>query len=144
MIDYILEKTGHTQLHYAGHSQGTTVFFVLMSTKPEYNEKIKSAHMLAPVAFMGNLTSPLVRKISPTLGVLNTWSKIFGDQEFLPGNPLLQSAFNTACGASGIFGKNCSNMFFLYSGSDQPNMNLVSSELGTFNFQSIHNNNLIT
>uniref|UniRef100_A0A1I8P4Y5 Partial AB-hydrolase lipase domain-containing protein n=1 Tax=Stomoxys calcitrans TaxID=35570 RepID=A0A1I8P4Y5_STOCA len=31
MIDYILEQTGESKIHYAGHSQGTTVYFVMMS-----------------------------------------------------------------------------------------------------------------
>lgn len=30
-IDYILEKTNFTKVHYIGHSQGSTSFFVMMS-----------------------------------------------------------------------------------------------------------------
>lgn len=35
-----------------GHSQGTTVFFVLLSMRPEYSLKISTAHLMAPVAYM--------------------------------------------------------------------------------------------
>ncbi|XP_044739786.1 lipase 3-like [Chrysoperla carnea] len=53
-IDYILAKTGQKQINYIGHSQGTTTLFVMLSEKPEYNEKVKVALALAPVAFMEN------------------------------------------------------------------------------------------
>ncbi|CAD7011372.1 unnamed protein product, partial [Ceratitis capitata] len=61
IVDYILETTGHRRLHYVAHSQGCTVFFVMLSEKPEYNEKIVSATLLAPVAFLANLRSPPFR-----------------------------------------------------------------------------------
>lgn len=53
-IDYILEKTNQTQLHYVGYSQGTTLFFILTSTLSEYNLKIKSMVAMAPAVRMTN------------------------------------------------------------------------------------------
>lgn len=61
MIDYVLATTNQTQLHYIGHSQGTTSFFVMCSERPEYNEKIKLMHALAPVGYMNNAVSPVLR-----------------------------------------------------------------------------------
>lgn len=61
MIDYVLESTNQTKLFYIGHSQGTTSFFVMCSERPEYNEKIKMMHALAPVAYMNNAISPVLR-----------------------------------------------------------------------------------
>lgn len=40
MLDYVLMKTGQDQLIYLGHSQGVTSAFVMLSERPEYNEKI--------------------------------------------------------------------------------------------------------
>ncbi|XP_055301156.1 lipase 3-like [Sitodiplosis mosellana] len=40
MIDYVLMQTGQKQLIYIGHSQGVTSAFVMLSERPEYNEKI--------------------------------------------------------------------------------------------------------
>ncbi|CAH1639490.1 unnamed protein product [Spodoptera littoralis] len=51
MIDYILKTTGKDQLHYIGHSQGGTVFLVMASMLPEYNNKIASAHLCAGVGY---------------------------------------------------------------------------------------------
>lgn len=48
-IDTVLAKTAQKSLHYIGHSQGTTSFFVMLSMYPEYNDKIRSFHGMAPV-----------------------------------------------------------------------------------------------
>lgn len=61
MIDYILEATGHTSLYYVGYSQGTTIFWVLTSERPEYNAKVRSMVSLAPIAFLANQRSPLIK-----------------------------------------------------------------------------------
>ncbi len=52
MIDYALDKANRTSLTYCGFSQGTTSFLILLSTRPEYNLKITTAHLMAPVGFM--------------------------------------------------------------------------------------------
>lgn len=56
-VEHVLKATGHKDLHYIGHSQGTTVAFILMSEAPESNAFFRSATMLAPVAFMGGLAT---------------------------------------------------------------------------------------
>ena len=67
VIDYILQTTGSEQIFYAGHSQGTTQFYVMGSERPEYNSKIRAMFSLAPVAFMSNLKSPLLQ-LTSTIG----------------------------------------------------------------------------
>lgn len=62
VIQFILDTTGQEKIHYIGHSQGTTQFFVYASMFPEESsEKVISMHALAPIAFMEHITSPLVR-----------------------------------------------------------------------------------
>ncbi|KAI8434038.1 hypothetical protein MSG28_012188 [Choristoneura fumiferana] len=70
-IDFILNATGEKNLRSIGHSQGTTVHFVLMSTKPEYNEKIEIFIALAPVAFLNHLKPPLstVLELGPIINL---------------------------------------------------------------------------
>lgn len=65
MIDYVLKETGMNKLHYIGFSQGTTVFWVMTSTRPEYNDKIISMQALAPIGYVSNIKSPLIRAIGP-------------------------------------------------------------------------------
>lgn len=64
MIDWILKKTGVPKVYYIAHSQGTTSFLVLLSMRPEYNNKIVQAHLMAPPAFRRKLPkSILVRSL---------------------------------------------------------------------------------
>ncbi|XP_061386642.1 lipase 3-like [Musca vetustissima] len=64
-IDYILEKTQQTRLHYLGHSQGTAILFVLFSMQPEYNRKLKSLHMFAPIAYLKHARAPPILSLAP-------------------------------------------------------------------------------
>lgn len=51
-------------LLYVGHSMGTTMAFVMLASKPEYNDKIQAVFAMAPVAFMGHVKSP-IRLLAP-------------------------------------------------------------------------------
>lgn len=52
MIDYVLTITNRTALHYIGHSQGCTAFFVMASLLPEYNAKIITMHAMSPAVYI--------------------------------------------------------------------------------------------
>lgn len=55
MIDYILQHTNQSALHYVGHSMGTTIGYVMASTMPKYNEKMKSFVNLSPVVYLSKM-----------------------------------------------------------------------------------------
>lgn len=57
IIDYILTQTKHKKLYYAGHSQGSVSFYVMMSEHPEYNEKVEVMLALAPVVHTKEIKS---------------------------------------------------------------------------------------
>lgn len=52
IIDFILDKTQQNQLYYVGHSQAGSAIAVLLSERPEYNEKISSVHLIAGAIFL--------------------------------------------------------------------------------------------
>lgn len=58
-IDYALNATGQSQLSVVGFSEGTTMNFVLTSTRPEYNSKIKVFVALAPICHLQNTVGPI-------------------------------------------------------------------------------------
>ncbi|XP_052873572.1 lipase 1-like [Anopheles cruzii] len=64
MVDHVLQQTGHSKLHYVGHSQGSAIFFILNSVRPEYNRKFHLMQALAPAVFMGHLSNPALRFLS--------------------------------------------------------------------------------
>ena len=59
MIDHILNETGQKKLFYIGHSMGTTGFMVMANERPEYQDKIIMASLLAPVAYVNHMKSPI-------------------------------------------------------------------------------------
>lgn len=69
-IDFILGLTNQKQLQYIGHSQGAAAFFVMMSERPDYNEKIEQMHALAPAVFLSQCKSPIIRAVVPFLTYL--------------------------------------------------------------------------
>lgn len=52
IIDYVLAKTNTSKVHYIGYSQGTTSLLVMLSERPEYNDKICAASLMAPVGYI--------------------------------------------------------------------------------------------
>jgi lysosomal acid lipase/cholesteryl ester hydrolase len=91
MIDYVLKYTQREKVLYVGHSQGTTSLIALLAMRPEYNEKIAQAHLLAPVAFQQFLPHPLIRKFARVLddGFAATGEQVLNlGSIFILGNPL--------------------------------------------------------
>lgn len=71
MIDYVTQQTDEQRMHYIGHSQGTTSFFVMCSERPDYNDRIILMQALAPIAYTSHLRSPFVRGLSYLLKTLD-------------------------------------------------------------------------
>ncbi|CAG2066964.1 unnamed protein product, partial [Timema podura] len=65
MIDHILLTTGQDKIFYVGHSMGTTMFYMMASSRPEYNSKIRLMIALAPVVYFHELKFPLLQFLSP-------------------------------------------------------------------------------
>ncbi|XP_055901807.1 lipase 3-like [Eupeodes corollae] len=122
-IEYICNLTGEDQVTYFGHSQGTTTFLVMSSLDTEIQHRIKSAHLLAPVAFMKHLKSPFLKWTSLMTGLPNFFPELFGSMEFMPSSKLMEMLGYSVCTESSIFSGLCSNPLFLIAGFDTENLN---------------------
>ncbi|XP_055545695.1 lipase 1-like [Wyeomyia smithii] len=78
MIDYILDKSKVSKLYYIGHSQGTTTYFAMSCSRPNYNDKIALMIALSPAVVLKRVRSPILRvmlnladKIEELLNALN-------------------------------------------------------------------------
>lgn len=71
VIDYILEETNNSKVYYIGYSQGTTSMLVLLSEKPEYNDKIYAVSLMAPAIYMNHdgVLYRIAAKLAPILNV---------------------------------------------------------------------------
>ncbi|XP_033217101.1 lipase 3-like [Belonocnema kinseyi] len=136
MIDYILEKTKQSSLHYIGYSQGTTSFYAMVSEKPEYNAKVRSMISLAPIAFLANQKSPLLKLVVRFYSVME-WGSIYCNiHQWFPRNRLQARALGTFIRNSpDTFSKSCCT-FWMYLvagfGSNQLDKSMLPLIFGHF------------
>uniref|UniRef100_A0A2A4K595 Partial AB-hydrolase lipase domain-containing protein n=1 Tax=Heliothis virescens TaxID=7102 RepID=A0A2A4K595_HELVI len=123
MIDYVLDVTGEQRLHYVGHSQGTTAFFVLGSMLPAYNDKIISMHALAPVAYMAHNENLLFKILAPYSNKIERIASLLGIGEFLPHSIIYTWAGEAFCRDKVVFQPICSNILFLIGGWNENQQN---------------------
>ncbi|KAG5897123.1 hypothetical protein JTB14_025077 [Gonioctena quinquepunctata] len=127
-IDYVLEQTGNTSIYYVGHSQGTTVFYVMGATRPEYNDKIKVQVSLAPTVFLNHMISPVLRILAFFEEPLYRLSELFGVNELLPADRFLANSIQELC--SGDVGTIlCENILFVLFGISPFQMNITELPL---------------
>ncbi|XP_076665763.1 lipase 3 isoform X2 [Andrena cerasifolii] len=135
-IDYILEQTGSTELYYVGYSQGTTAFYVMASERSEYNRKIKGVVNLAPIAFLSNHRSPLLKFVVHFYGLMEWGSSYCNVHQWFPRNRLQARALGTIIrNAPGSLTKSfCMGWFYLIAGfgSDQLDKSMLPLILGHF------------
>ncbi|XP_069194758.1 lipase 3 [Procambarus clarkii] len=121
-IDYVLEATGTTSLNYVGFSMGTTVFMVMLSERPEYNDKVKVAALMAPIAYLGDAKGALA-ELAPISHDLDLIFSLLGVGEFLPHSDLMEYFGNTYCDTESDTADVCYNFLFLICGPDPAELN---------------------
>jgi len=127
MIEKVLEVTGQDELQYAGHSMGTTAFMAMHKYRPDIGQKIRLAHLLSPVAYVGNMQSP-IGWIAGLDGILESiLVEMMGVGEFLPNNILMDCLASLFC-HEGSFQGLCTNILFVLCGFDEPQMNTTLLE----------------
>ncbi|XP_039759325.1 lipase 3-like [Pararge aegeria] len=126
MIDHTLAISKSDKLKYIGHSQGTTVFFVMAAEREEYNDKIALMVALSPVAYMTHVKSPLVRLLSPGTPLIYEVTKSLGLYELMPDNALTRSLKLLLCGVGPLEDILCSNVLFLIVGFDLEQLNMTN------------------
>jgi len=121
MIDTIQQVSGAEKIFYGGHSMGTTSFMVMSIKRPEYAEKVVSAHFLAPIAYVDHMTSPL-KYVAPFAGSIDWILEFLGLGEFLPSNAFMDWFAGFFCDEGGIQGI-CTNIIFVLCGFDEAQVN---------------------
>ncbi|XP_011866796.1 PREDICTED: lipase 3-like [Vollenhovia emeryi] len=122
MIDYVLSNTKQKTLRYVGHSMGTTTLFILLSTKPEYNVKIKLGILLAPVGIWKEISTP-VEHIYNRIPKLKGFLDSNGIYEIATLSSKSISIGRTLCSDTAVTQAVCIAIFFLLSGSDPAQLN---------------------
>ena len=77
----VLNVTGQDKIHYLGHSMGTTSFFIAMNAQPELANKIKMANLMAPIAYVKHMRSPVIRLVVPFASHAEDFAEWIGFKE---------------------------------------------------------------
>ncbi|KAL0883487.1 hypothetical protein ABMA27_016855 [Loxostege sticticalis] len=95
-IDFILEKTGKENLSAIGHSMGTSIAYILGSTRPEYNQKISVFISLAPIAYLTHV-SPAVKATVKLWPAIKLFFQSLGYEEVLQNNSTATELIQFIC-----------------------------------------------
>lgn len=123
MINFVLQRTQKKQINYFGHSQGTTILLVLTSKIPKFADKFKSAHLLAPVAYMNNCKSTLFPIGASLFGKPSPSVVDLGSMEIMPGNKAMELINKSFCNSRSTTLEMCANLMFLLGGFHDSNLN---------------------
>ncbi|CAM6090346.1 unnamed protein product [Calypogeia fissa] len=124
VTNYIYNKRNQTKLTYIGHSQGTLMLFAGLTGgqfKTEILGYLNAAVQLAPVAYVTNLTAPIIR-----LGLEIYSDEILG--AIGPGEFNANIFFNITC-TSSLIKAACSDIYYGVLGN---NSYLNQSRLGFY------------
>ncbi|XP_015122354.1 lipase 3 [Diachasma alloeum] len=116
MIDYVLKATGQTSLTYVSHSSSCTAALMLLSDRPNYNQKMNLNVMLAPIVFWK--FSSRAAKVYAT--PFRQAKKIIpsGAVHFLVRHIARRSFFERRCFQSSVAFKSCFFLVDLITGQD--------------------------
>ncbi|KAJ4810118.1 Lipase [Rhynchospora pubera] len=93
-VDFVHSKTGR-KLHYVGHSLGTLVALASLS-EGKLVDKLKSAVLLSPVAYLTHMTTPLGILCARAF-VGEILSDLLGMAEFNPKGEIVASFLKESC-----------------------------------------------
>jgi hypothetical protein len=96
----------------------------MSSEKPEYNEKIRAAFLLAPAVFMNHAVNPIFL-IAEWAGSLENLLHLLGVYEFLPHTEVISWLGDTVCDEEDhpIYTEVCTNVAFLLFGIQPEQLN---------------------
>ncbi|KAK4492823.1 hypothetical protein RD792_000148 [Penstemon davidsonii] len=110
-FQYVYDQTGQ-KLHYVGHSMGTLIGLAAFS-KGQLVNMLRSASMLCPIAYVGQMTSPLARiGADNLLAEALYWLNI---HEFNPRGDAVIKLLLHMCKEKGI---DCTNLLTSFTGQN--------------------------
>lgn len=129
-IDYVLNYTQSKKLYYIGHSMGTTSSYVMLSTKPNYNDKMHLVISLAPVSYFRHKFNPALQRILDNAPLIIKVLKSNGVFDLIPQSTMYKKLGKGFCNDKSIFLPICEGLFFIASGRNTDQIN--SSMIGYF------------
>lgn len=110
-VQYVHDQAGE-KLHYVGHSLGTLIALAAFS-KDQLVNMLRSAALLSPVAYVGQITSPIARNAADNfVGETLYW---LGVDEFNPSGEAVIKLLVDICSKPGV---DCTNLLNSFTGQN--------------------------
>ncbi|KAH8285736.1 hypothetical protein KR018_001636, partial [Drosophila ironensis] len=122
-IDYVLKDTNAQSVHYIGHSQGSTAFFVMCSENPQYSKKVHLMQALSPTVFLQDNRSPVLKFLSMFKGKFSMLLNLLGGYEISSKNRLIKQFKQHICDRSEVASSICAIFDFVLCGFDWKSFN---------------------
>ncbi|XP_045106990.1 lipase 3-like [Portunus trituberculatus] len=122
VIDHVLNVTGETRLKYLGFSMGTTVFWVMLSERPEYAKKVSVMAALGPVAYTQHVRGPL-KVMAPFVSMIERSLSLFGQYELMSFGSTMDKLTSMFCNDKIFTSIICRNLLFLIAGPNPDRLN---------------------
>jgi len=131
-VNHLLSVTGHPQVVYIGHSQGTTQAFANFAN-PQWNisNQISLFIALAPVCYVEHTTSILLKAIADL--DIDKIVAFFGVHEFLPTSTFLRWLLPGVCAVTPVL---CDSVIYLFAGLDLGDLNQTRMDVYMSHFPS--------
>lgn len=122
-FEKVLNTSRADKLHYIGHSMGTTIFYILGSTRPDLMSKVRLAVHLAPVTYWSRIQSPMAKRAFQAAAVLKRLDMpMLFDNYFSRSNRSVFLA-DTLCRDGSPVQTMCAEVLFSVVGSNRAQLN---------------------
>nr|ABA71710.1 male accessory gland protein [Drosophila melanogaster] len=122
-IDHILIHTHKPKIQYIGHSQGSTVFFVMCSERPNYAHKVNLMQALSPTVYLQENRSPVLKFLGMFKGKYSMLLNLLGGYEISAKTKLIQQFRQHICSGSELGSSICAIFDFVLCGFDWKSFN---------------------
>ncbi|KRY57617.1 Gastric triacylglycerol lipase [Trichinella britovi] len=125
IINFVLNETSAPSLHYAGHSQGTTIGFILFSERPTWSaaKHLTSLGENVSCFCTGCLPGQHKKRPEACRSVQLPMVEMVGGYEFMPSTRFMKWLGGKLCTGRTAF--LCQNALFLFVGCDFLNFNMT-------------------
>lgn len=124
MVDYILDETAQKSLTYIGHSMGSTASYILLSTRPEYNKRLRLVISLAPVAYWKHKSVGFQKLAVDNEALIETALRKEGIFELAPQSSTYTQLITALCNDDAITQAACVTAIFSVSGFSPSQLNV--------------------
>lgn len=115
-IEYILNYTGQSRLHYIGHSQGSAVMFALLSQTDRYNNIIETFTAISPITRIAHAKTSFRNLLNLMTPFLTRGGPVFTQK------PFVKNLVSLTCDTP-FFKFVCIQFFFSMAGRDYEQLN---------------------